>query len=122
MDDIQNLQVIARVPEVYCSPEIQQIIQPILLVPPLRLVIELLNIPTVPEMVKEQCKGVDTSSLSKAIVEKATPEVEPIPGGILNQATKAAANVKAKVNNVSSKVNAVTKGGKTRRLKRRGSR
>jgi len=122
MDDIQNLQVIARVPEIYCSPEIQQIIQPILLVPPLRLVIELLNIPTVPEMVKEQCKGVDTSSLSKAIVEKATPEVEPIPGGILNQATKAAANVQAKVNNVSSKVNAVTKGGKTRRLKRRGSR
>lgn len=125
MDDIQNLQVIARVPEIYCSPEIQQIIQPILLVPPLRLVIELLNIPTVPEMVKEQCKGVDTSSLSKAIVEKATPEVEPLPGGILNQASKAAANVQAKVNNVSSKVNeakkTVTKGGKTRRLKRRGS-
>ena len=114
MDDIQNLQVIARVPEVYCSPEIQEILQPILLVPPLRLVIELLNIPTVPEMVKEQCKTVDTSSLSKAIVDKATPVIEPLPGGILNQASKAAANV-------SSKVNAVTKGGKTRRLKRRGS-
>jgi hypothetical protein len=116
MDDIQNLQVIARVPEVYCSPEIQQIIQPILLVPPLRLVIELLNIPTVPEMVKEQCKGVDTSSLSKAIVEKATPEVEPIPGGILNQASKATANVQAKVNNVTKKVTTTKNliGGKRR--------
>lgn len=105
MDDIQNLQIIARVPEVYCSPEIQQILQPILLVPPLRLVIDLLNIPTVPEMVAEQCKGVDTSSLSKAIVEKVTPEVEPIPGGPLNQMTKAAADVQSKVNQVTNQVN-----------------
>jgi hypothetical protein len=86
------------------------------LVPPLRLVIELLNIPTVPEMVKEQCKGVDTSSLSKAIVEKATPEIEPIPGGILNQASKATANVQAKVNNVTKKVTTTKNliGGKRR--------
>jgi hypothetical protein len=128
MDDIQNLQIIARVPEVYCSPEIQQILQPILLVPPLRLVIELLNIPTVPEMVKEQCKGVDTSSLSKAIVDKATPDVEIIPGSALDKATKAVDEAKKTVNNVGAKVNeakktvnAITKGGKTRRLKRRGS-
>ena len=123
MDDIQNLQVIARVPEVYCSPEIQQIIQPILLVPPLRLVIELLNIPTLPGMIKEQCKGVDTSSMSKAIVDKVTPEVEPIPGGILNQATKTASNIQAKVNTVKNKVNtvkeAVTGGKRKTRRKRR---
>ncbi len=134
IDDIQNLQTIARVPEIYCSPEIQQIIQPILLVPPLRLVLELLNIPTVPEMVEEQCKGVDTSSLSKAIVEKATPEVEIIPGSALNQAAKAAAEVSSKVENAKkavenvkqtvSNVADVAKGGKrkTRRQKRRGSR
>ena len=134
MDDIQNLQTIARVPEIYCSPEIQQIIQPILLVPPLRLVLELLNIPTVPEMVAEQCKGVDTSSLSKAIVDKVTPDVEVIPGSALNQATKAAAEVSSKVENAKKAVNEVkqtvsnvanaTKGGKqkTRRQRRRGSR
>ena len=115
MDDIQNLQTIARVPEIYCSPEIQQILQPILLVPPLRLVLELLNIPTVPEMVKEECKSVDTTSLSKAIVEKATPKVSLIPGGPLNQAAQAAAQVQAKVDqvsqvaaNVQSKVNQAT--------------
>lgn len=108
MDDIQNLQVIARVPEVYCSPEVQEILQPVILVPPLRLVLDLLNIPTVPEMVREQCKSVDTNSLSKAIVDKVTPEVEILPGGILNQATKA--------------VNTVKQGGAgTRRRKRRGS-
>lgn len=125
IDDIQNLQIIARVPEIYCSPEIQQILQPILLVPPLRLVIELLNIPTVPELVEKECKGVDTSSLSKAIVEKATPEVEPIPGGPLNQMTQAAAEVQSKVNEAASAVTQVTnlvnkakKGGR-RTLKKR---
>jgi hypothetical protein len=125
MDDIQNLQTIARVPEIYCSPEIQQILQPIMLVPPLRLVLELLNIPTVPEMVKEQCKGVDTSSLSKAVVEKVTPEVEIIPGSVLNQGSKVAAEAKTKVENAKKAVNQVkeTVGGKrkTRRQKRRGS-
>lgn len=118
MDDIQNLQVIARVPEVYCSPEVQQILQPIILVPPLRLVLDLLNIPTVPEMVKEQCKGIDTSSLSKAVVDKVTPEVEILPGGILDQVAKTAENVSAKVETVKN----VVKQGGTRRRRRRGSR
>lgn len=84
IDDIQNLQIIARVPEVYCSPEVQQIIQPILLVPPLRLVLELMNIPTVPEMVKKECASVKATTLADAVAEKATPEIDILPGGILN--------------------------------------
>lgn len=130
MDDIQNLQTIARVPEVYCSPEVQAILQPVLLVPPLRLVLELLNIPTVPEMVKEQCKGVDTTSLAKAVAEKVTPDVEVIPGGPLNQVQAAANTVKntankakAAVNTVKNTANAVVnqvkKGGRQTRKKRR---
>lgn len=107
MDDIQNLQTIARVPEVYCSPEVQAILQPVLLVPPLRLVLELLNIPTVPEMVKEQCKGVDTTSLAKAVSEKVTPDVELIPGGPLNQAQAAANQVKSTVNQAQAAANQV---------------
>ncbi len=110
MDDIQNLQTIARVPEVYCSPEIQAILQPVLLVPPLRLVLELLNIPTLPEMVKEQCKGVDTTSLAKAISEKVTPDVEVISGGPLNQ-------VQAAANTVKNTGNKAKKGG-TRKKRR----
>jgi hypothetical protein len=86
IDDIQNLQVIARVPEIYCSPEVQKILAPILLVPPLRLVVELLNIPTLPETREKLCKNVDTSGISKAIADKVTPTVEPLPGGILNLA------------------------------------
>jgi hypothetical protein len=84
IDDIQNLQVIARVPEIYCSPEVQKILAPILLVPPLRLVVELLNIPTLPETREKVCKHVDTSGISKAIADKVTPTVEPLPGGIVN--------------------------------------
>ena len=91
IDDIQNLQTLVKVPEVYCSPEVQDIMQPLLLIPPLRLVIELLNIPTVEEDVAATCKGVDTSSIEKSIVDMATPTVTPIPGGILDQAAQAAA-------------------------------
>jgi hypothetical protein len=91
IDDIQNLQTLVKVPEVYCSPEVQDIMQPLLLIPPLRLVIELLNIPTVEEDVAATCKGVDTSSIEKSIIDMATPKVTPIPGGILDQAAQAAA-------------------------------
>ena len=76
-DDIQNLQTLVKVPEVYCSQEFQQILKPLLLVPPLRLALELFNIPTVQEDIDEQCKGKE-SSLSDTLAEKATPAITPL--------------------------------------------
>ncbi len=76
-DDIQNLQTLVKVPEVYCSKEFQDILKPLLLVPPLRLALELFNIPTVQEDIDEQCKG-KTGSLSDTLAEKATPIVKPL--------------------------------------------
>jgi len=76
-DDIQNLQTLVKVPEVYCSNEFQQILKPLLLVPPLRLALELFNIPTVQEDIDEQCKGKE-SSLSDTLAEKATPTITPL--------------------------------------------
>ncbi len=76
-DDIQNLQTLVKVPEVYCSTEFQQILKPLLLVPPLRLALELFNIPTVQEDIDEQCKGKE-SSLSDTLAEKATPTITPL--------------------------------------------
>lgn len=76
-DDIQNLQTLVKVPEVYCSQEFQQILKPLLLVPPLRLALELFNIPTVQEDIDEQCQGKE-SSLSDTLAEKATPEITPL--------------------------------------------
>lgn len=112
IDDIQNLQTLVKVPEVYCSPEVQDIMQPLLLIPPLRLVIELLNIPTVEEDVTATCKGVDTSSIEKSIIDMATPTVTPIPGGILDQAAQAAAKaeeVAAAVSNPTALLEAKAK-------------
>jgi hypothetical protein len=73
-DDIQNLQTIVKVPEVYCSTEFQQILKPLLLVPPLRLALELFNIPTVQEDIDAECKGKE-GSLSDTLAEKATPTI-----------------------------------------------
>ena len=78
-DDIQNLQTLVKVPEVYCSVEFQNILKPLLLVPPLRIALELFNIPTVQEDIDEQCKG-KQGSLSDTLAEKATPTIKPIDG------------------------------------------
>ncbi len=78
-DDIQNLQTLVKVPEVYCSTEFQSILKPLLLVPPLRIALELFNIPTVQEDIDEQCKG-KQGSLSDTLAEKATPIIEPLEG------------------------------------------
>jgi len=108
IDDIQNLQTIARVPEIYCSREVQDILQPLLLIPPLRLAIELLNIPTVEEDVTSMCRGIDTSAIETSIVDMATPDVSVIPGGILNQAASAAATAKEAANTAKAAANAVS--------------
>ena len=89
IDDIQTLQSLVQVPELYCSPEFQKIIAPLLLIPPLRLLLELLNIPTIEEDIATTCKTVDTSSLSKSVADLATPQISIIPGGIADQAAKA---------------------------------
>ena len=103
-DDIQNLQSIARVPEIYCSAEVQQIIEPLLLVPPLRLILELMNIPTVASDVDATCGGLKGTSLVDSLVEKATPKVTVLPGGPLNQAQSAVANAQSAMANAQSAV------------------
>jgi hypothetical protein len=119
-DDIQNLQTLAKQPEIFCSPEFQEIMAPMLLVPPLRLILELSNIPTLDEDRQKLCVAVDTSALSKAIVDKVTPTVEPIPGGIADMA----ANPEALLPEINLKTakNKTKKGGKRvlrKRLTRR---
>jgi len=90
MDDIQNLQTIAKIPAVYCSPEFQKILEPVLLVPPLRLIVELLNIPTIEEDKKAACAEVKPGGLADSVADLVTPEVGVIPGGPMNTASKVA--------------------------------
>ena len=86
LDDIQRLQTIARVPAVFCSDEFQKIIEPLLLIPPLRLALEMFNIPTIPEVKDKICSGVPSGSIADTMGDAADPDVGIIPGGPINQA------------------------------------
>ena len=84
LDDIQNLQMMIRIPEIACSTEMRQIIEPMIAIPPLRLILDLMNLPTTPEDVDETCGGV-TKSLVESAAEFVKPEItlpdmEKIPG------------------------------------------
>ena len=74
LDDIQNLQMMIRIPEVACSTEMRQIIEPMIANPPLRLVLDLMNLPTTPEDVEETCGGV-SKSLTESAAEFVKPEI-----------------------------------------------
>lgn len=103
MDDIQNLQTIAKIPAVYCSPEFQKILEPVLLVPPLRLIVELLNIPTIEEDKKAACAAVKPGGLANSVADLVTPEVEVIPGGPMNAAAIAEDPTAAVTNAINEK-------------------
>jgi len=93
LDDIQRLQTIARVPAIFCSDEFQKIIEPLLLIPPLRLALELFNIPTIPETKEKMCAGVPKGSIADTVGDAADPDVGIIPGGPADQAAQAQAAI-----------------------------
>lgn len=77
LDEIQNFQSLLTNPELYCSTEFQTVLAPALSIPPLRIVLELLNIPTVPEKIAETCKDYP-ASIGEAITESMKPTVIPM--------------------------------------------
>ena len=115
LDDIQRLQTIARVPAVFCSDEFQKIIEPLLLIPPLRLALEMFNIPTIPEVKEKICSGVPSGSIADTMGDAADPDVGIIPGGPIDQAQQlkkqaddAAAAAAAAVKGVTNQTQALT--------------
>ena len=79
-DDIQNLQAIVRQPTIYCSKEFQEAIEPLRKIPPIRLILELMSIPTDPQTLAFECKGSAGESLEKTVEDLVTPEITPKPG------------------------------------------
>jgi len=78
-DDIQNFQTILHQPEVYCSPVFKEALKPALEIPILRVVFELLNIPTTDEGFVKAC-GNQPASLADAMIDKLKPTVTiPLP-------------------------------------------
>lgn len=73
-DDIQNFQTILHQPEIYCSPAFKEALKPALEIPVLRVVFELLNIPTTEEAFAKACAN-QPASLADAMVDKLKPTV-----------------------------------------------
>lgn len=88
--DIQNLQTIIQQPEVYCSAEVVQLLEPIQRIPPLRFILELLNVPFVPELREAACRDVDPNNLSGDLAKRLRPQITILPGGKAEQMMLAA--------------------------------
>jgi hypothetical protein len=74
-DDIQNLQAIARQPNIFCSKEFQEAIAPIRLIPPARFILEMMSIPTTEKSVEMECRGMAGVSLDKTMDELLSPKI-----------------------------------------------
>ena len=60
-DDLQNLLTILRRKEVQCEPSVRAVVSPLYEQPIMKLMLELLNIPSSDDALAESCKGVDVS-------------------------------------------------------------
>ena len=78
-DDIQNIQAIVRQPTIYCSNEFQEIIEPLRKMPPMRLILELMSIPTDPQTLQYECSNNVGKSLENTIEQVVTPQILPNP-------------------------------------------
>jgi hypothetical protein len=79
-DDMQNLQAIVRQPTIYCSKEFQEAIEPLRKIPPMRLVLELMNIPTDPQTLAFECKDHAGESLEDTMGASLEPQITPKEG------------------------------------------
>jgi hypothetical protein len=79
-DDMQNLQAIVRQPTIYCSKEFQEAIEPLRKIPPMRLILELMNIPTDPQTLAFECKDHAGESLEDTMGDSLQPKITPKPG------------------------------------------
>ena len=85
-DDMQNLQAIVRQPSIYCSKEFQGAIEPLRMIPPMRLVLELMNIPTDPQTLDFECKDHAGESLEDTLGDSLQPQITPKPGSPIEMA------------------------------------
>ena len=88
-DDIQNLQVIVREPVIACSKEFQDIVEPLKRISLMRLILELMNVPTDAQTLERECGAKAGKPLEETMgdlaqptitssVAMATPEPEPV--------------------------------------------
>ncbi len=115
-DDIQNFQSILHRPEVQCSAEFQAVLQPALAIPPIRILLELLNFPTLPEDLQKVCAG-RPSTVSESLAESMTPMIMPKPEEIVTVKEEVKVE-EPEVKEPEVKKPEVKKGGTRRRSRR----
>jgi hypothetical protein len=76
-DNLEALQAAFNVPELYCSPAVREQIEKITYIPPIRLMLELLNVPTLKEDFDKRCVGIasENKSMEDAVLEALKPIV-----------------------------------------------
>jgi hypothetical protein len=73
-DDLQNLQSVLKQPEIFCNPVTQKILGPMMEQPALRLVLELMDVPTIPEKRIQHCKD---QNGSKSVIDSLAGKLQP---------------------------------------------
>lgn len=99
-DDIQNFQSLLHRPEILCQPQAQAMLQNAMQSAPIKLALELLDIPTQPAKVEEFCKDVPKSipeAITKSLQPTIIPGIPKIPSltDVTTAATTAATNATA---------------------------
>ena len=136
MDDLQNLQALARWDTFFCTAEFQTLLKPLLQEPITRLAIELLGVPTTTEEKYALCKrGEPYPSMAEAVMSSAEPVIERDPEAgpdLMTQAQEAVDEVKAQAEEVKGDIQAkveevkedipVKKGGSRKKRKTRSLR
>jgi len=75
LQDIQNLQAIASWDLIVCSTEFNEIVTGLSSIPALRLILEMLNIPTTPEDKLEKCGTTNFKSIGEVVEKAAEPHI-----------------------------------------------
>ncbi len=88
LDDIQALQTVFSIPEIACTSEVQAIVKSSRVIPPLRFIFELMNIPIADQAVAERCRSLADQPLTSTLVKMLQPKVSLIPGGPMNVAER----------------------------------
>ena len=73
-DDVQNFQSIVHQPEVFCSKQFQSAFASAIEVPVLRILFEMMNVPTTVEKVAETCRGQE-ASIEESLMKSMLPTV-----------------------------------------------
>jgi hypothetical protein len=88
LEDIQNIQILASRPEIYCSPEFQVVLDPLMKLVPIRLALELMGVPSQDDDKAAVCSKFAGQTVANSVVNTLTPTITPIQTNKTTQPTQ----------------------------------